>query len=83
MRGGNRKIRLLGNNPLKRDALEAIGLQVESQQPLVVGVNPFNVRYLGSKREHGHLIPSEAVGSAGPAAAPGATVAGQGRNQQT
>ena len=54
-------IRLLGNNTLKREALEAMGITVTSQESLVVGVNRFNRRYLNSKREHGHLIPAASV----------------------
>ncbi len=61
LRGGQKKIRLLGNNPLKRKALEQMGLEVVEQLPLVVGVNPFNARYLGSKLDHGHLIPAAAI----------------------
>ncbi|MBI5531599.1 MAG: GTP cyclohydrolase II RibA [Deltaproteobacteria bacterium] len=63
--GGNKRVRLLGNNPLKRKALEEVGIEVAAQVPLVVGVNPFNARYLDSKREHGHLIPLEAVRGVG------------------
>jgi len=59
LREGRKAIRLLGNNPLKRKDLEAVGVEVVDQQPLIVGVNPFNTRYLDSKREHGHLIPDE------------------------
>jgi GTP cyclohydrolase II len=59
-RGPNRTLRLLGNNPMKRQALEAAGFVVE-QAPLVTGVSHFNIRYLRSKREHGHLIPLDAL----------------------
>jgi GTP cyclohydrolase II len=62
LRRGKSQVRLLGNNPLKREALEQVGVQVVSQEPLVVGVTAFNTRYLQSKREHGHLIPPGAVG---------------------
>jgi GTP cyclohydrolase II len=55
-----KRVRMLGNNPMKRTALEAVGLDVE-QVPLVVGVASYNVRYLVSKREHGHTIPPEAL----------------------
>lgn len=61
LRGGPKAIRLLGNNLLKRKGVEELGIKVVEQEPLVVGVNPYNVRYLGSKREHGHLIPHEAL----------------------
>jgi GTP cyclohydrolase II len=59
-------IRLLGNNPLKRVALEAQGIQVLEQEPLVVGVSSYNARYLKSKQLHGHLIPEEALASEKP-----------------
>jgi GTP cyclohydrolase II len=60
-RGDNHVIRLLGNNPMKRDAMEAVGLDVRKQEPLVTGITRFNVRYLGSKREKGHIIPLGAL----------------------
>jgi GTP cyclohydrolase II len=69
LRGGRREVRLLGNNPMKRTALEEAGLTVTAQEALVVGVNPFNVRYLGSKREHGHVIPADSL-SLGPGRPP-------------
>lgn len=59
LRGGKKKLRLLGNNPLKRQALESAGFEVVTQEPLVAGVNPSNIRYLSSKRSHGHIIPIE------------------------
>lgn len=60
-RGGRRAIRLLGNNPMKRQSLEEMGLEVREHTPLVTGITPFNVRYLSSKREHGHIIPADAL----------------------
>jgi GTP cyclohydrolase II len=57
LRDGHPEIRLLGNNPLKREALEATGLVITAQEPLVVGLSRHNVRYLEAKRAHGHLIP--------------------------
>jgi GTP cyclohydrolase II len=69
-RHGNRKLRLLGNNPSKRHDLEKVGLEVVEQLPLVAGVTPYNVRYLGSKREHGHAIPPEALRDVAPEPAP-------------
>jgi len=50
------RVRLLSNNPLKRSDLQEHGVEVVSQEALVVGVNPYNQRYMRSKREHGHLI---------------------------
>ncbi len=60
-RGPHGRLRLLGNNPMKREALEAAGLVVAAQDPLVVGINPHNRRYLASKRAHGHIIPESAL----------------------
>ena len=63
----NTTIRLLSNNPMKREALEAGGFTIEQQQPLVTGITRYNVRYLTSKREHGHIIPAEALQNIRPA----------------
>jgi GTP cyclohydrolase II len=60
-RGNKGGIRLLGNNPLKRKALEDAGIVVIAQEPQVVGLTPYNVRYLASKREKGHIIPAESL----------------------
>ncbi len=57
----NQGVRLLGNNPLKRAGLEAVGIQVIEQEPLIAGVNLHNTRYLKAKQGHGHLIPEEAL----------------------
>jgi GTP cyclohydrolase II len=62
-RAPHNDLRLMGNNPMKRQALEAAGLVVE-QETLVAGVNEYNARYLGSKREHGHMIPAAALDAA-------------------
>ncbi|MCU0693615.1 MAG: GTP cyclohydrolase II [Polyangiaceae bacterium] len=68
-RGKRNGIRLMGNNPMKREAMESVGMRVDAQEPLVTGVNCHNVRYLASKREKGHIIPAEAL-SLEPAATP-------------
>jgi GTP cyclohydrolase II len=47
------RVRLLSNNPNKRSDLEAHGVAV-SVEPLVVGVNSYNLRYMHSKRSRGH-----------------------------
>lgn len=60
-RGENKRIRLLGNNPMKRVALEEMGLQVVQQISQVQGLTCYNVRYLASKRDKGHLIPQQAL----------------------
>lgn len=54
-RGGS--IRLLSNNPLKREHLEREGLEVEEMVPLLAGVGQHNLRYMQSKRIKGHLLP--------------------------
>jgi GTP cyclohydrolase II len=64
--GKSNKIRLLGNNPMKRKDLEKVDLEIVEQVPLVTGVTPFNVRYLGSKREHGHAIPEDVLAAIEP-----------------
>lgn len=54
---GGRPIRLLSNNPLKRQHLEAQGQEVVEMVPLVSGVCEHNQRYLQSKRDKGHTLP--------------------------
>lgn len=66
-RGNNKRIRLLGNNPMKRVALEEMGLQVVQQISQVQGLTCYNVRYLASKRDKGHLIPQQALSGIAPA----------------
>ncbi len=60
-RGDRNQIRVLGNNPMKRADLEKTGINVCEQLPLVTGVSSYNVRYLNSKREHGHIIPQDVL----------------------
>jgi len=50
-------IRLLSNNPLKRDHLEKAGQPVSEILPHVAGIGARNVRYMRSKRAKGHLLP--------------------------
>lgn len=52
-----RAIRLLSNNPLKKEQLEAAGQEVSAMVPLVTGIGEFNKRYMEAKRENGHLLP--------------------------
>jgi len=65
-RHNNPNIRLLGNNPMKREALENVGLNIVAQEPQVVGLTKYNVRYLASKRDKGHIIPQDALPTALP-----------------
>ncbi|WP_404312793.1 3,4-dihydroxy-2-butanone-4-phosphate synthase [Agrococcus terreus] len=55
---GVERVRLLSNNPLKREQLEAHGVPVTELVPLVVGVGEFNEHYLEAKRDRmGHRLP--------------------------
>jgi 3,4-dihydroxy 2-butanone 4-phosphate synthase/GTP cyclohydrolase II len=55
---GLRDVRLLSNNPRKRDALESFGVTVREELPLVIAANPHNVAYLEAKRDKlGHRFP--------------------------
>jgi 3,4-dihydroxy 2-butanone 4-phosphate synthase/GTP cyclohydrolase II len=54
---GVRTVRLLTNNPAKVWALRRHGIDVAARVPLVVGVHPDNIRYLGTKHERmGHHL---------------------------
>ena len=43
-------IKLLSNNPAKEQALKALGVRVEERLSIVVKPNPYNKRYLETKR---------------------------------
>ncbi len=54
---GVSKIRLLTNNPVKRVGLEAYGLEIVENVPIVVEPNEYNRRYLETKRlRMGHKL---------------------------
>lgn len=54
---GIRKMRLMTNNPVKRVGLEAYGLEIVENVPIEVTPNPYNERYLRTKRERmGHTL---------------------------
>jgi 3,4-dihydroxy 2-butanone 4-phosphate synthase/GTP cyclohydrolase II len=54
---GVRRVRLLTNNPAKRDGLEQHGIRVVEQVPIQSPANTQNIRYLRTKRERlGHLL---------------------------
>ena len=54
---GLKEIRLLTNNPDKRAGLEGYSLKVIERVPLMVAPNPYNWRYLETKRDKlGHFI---------------------------
>ena len=51
------KIRLITNNPVKRVGLEGYGLQIVENVPIEITPNPYNERYLRTKKERmGHLL---------------------------
>ncbi len=55
-------IRLLTNNPKKIIGLEGYGLKITEQIPIIETPNPFNIKYLRTKKERmGHLIPEESL----------------------
>ncbi len=52
------RVRLLTNNPRKRDALLAHGVDVVATEPLLIPPTERNARYLATKRDRlGHSIP--------------------------
>lgn len=54
---GVRKMRLLTNNPVKRVGLEAYGLEIVENVPIEVGMNPYNEKYMRTKKERmGHNL---------------------------
>jgi 3,4-dihydroxy 2-butanone 4-phosphate synthase/GTP cyclohydrolase II len=54
---GLKTIRLLTNNPKKVVGLEGYGLKIVEQVPILVKPNPYNKRYLETKRRKmGHLL---------------------------
>lgn len=59
---GLTQIRLLTNNPKKRDAFPAWDLQVVEQVPIIAPPVKFRERYMATKRDKmGHLLPPEIV----------------------
>ena len=54
---GVQKMRLLTNNPVKRVGLEAYGLEIVENVPIEITPNPFNIKYLKTKKDRmGHLL---------------------------
>ena len=54
---GVHKLRLLTNNPVKRVGLEAYGLEIVENVPIEIEPNPYNERYLKTKKERmGHKL---------------------------
>ncbi len=54
---GVRKMRLMTNNPVKRVGLEAYGLEITENVSIETTPNPYNERYLRTKKERmGHTL---------------------------
>lgn len=54
---GVHRMRLITNNPVKRAGLEGYGLQIVENVPIEVGINPYNERYMRTKKERmGHTL---------------------------
>ncbi len=54
---GIKKMRLMTNNPVKRIGLEGYGLQVVENVPIEVDPNPYNLRYMHTKKARmGHTL---------------------------
>lgn len=54
---GVTKIKLITNNPVKRIALEGYGLQIVENIPMEIDPNPYNSRYMHTKKERmGHIL---------------------------
>ncbi|MFD7614585.1 GTP cyclohydrolase II [Streptomyces sp. NPDC059828] len=55
---GVRSVRLMSNNPRKREALLKHGIEIAEQVPLLTAPREENIAYLRTKRERmGHLLP--------------------------
>jgi 3,4-dihydroxy 2-butanone 4-phosphate synthase/GTP cyclohydrolase II len=64
---GLQKLRLLTNNPRKIIGLEGYGLEVVEAVPICATPNPYNERYLKTKRDKlGHLLPEDELAQACP-----------------
>lgn len=59
LRGAGRAVRLLSNNPEKRQAMMDVGIKVVELVPLVTGLTHNNLRYMNAKRAHGHILPED------------------------
>jgi GTP cyclohydrolase II len=62
LRGGDRPLRLMSNNPKKHADLIAGGLHNAKAEKHVTGVNPVNRRYLDAKRGWGHRLELDDLG---------------------
>lgn len=56
---GIRSVELMTNNPLKVEAMSALGIEVAGRIPVLVPTNPFSAHYLETKRSRmRHAIPA-------------------------
>lgn len=51
---GAKKLRLLTNNPVKRVGLESYGIEIVDIIAIEIAPNPYNVRYMRTKKERMH-----------------------------
>ncbi len=51
---GAKKLRLMTNNPVKRIGLESYGIEIVENVPLEITPNPYNERYMRTKKEKMH-----------------------------
>ena len=51
---GALKLRLMTNNPVKRVGLESFGIEIVENIPIEVTPNPYNLRYMQTKKEKMH-----------------------------
>ena len=48
---GAKKLRLITNNPVKRIGLESYGIEIVENIPIEIAPNPYNLRYMQTKKE--------------------------------
>lgn len=51
---GAKRLRLLTNNPVKRVGLESYGIEIVENIPIEIAPNPYNLRYMRTKKEKMH-----------------------------
>ena len=51
---GAHKLRLMTNNPVKRVGLESFGIEIVENIPIEIAPNPYNMRYMRTKKEKMH-----------------------------
>ena len=51
---GAHKLRLMTNNPVKRIGLESFGIEIVENIPIEIAPNPYNLRYMRTKKEKMH-----------------------------